>query len=389
MKYYFLTVMFLFILLSGCQTALLENSLDENEMVGTGSPEYPILPSETARSATSTPTSPQDSKATLETPTKLNDAKPSQVIDNYRPEEVLSSFCLYSTHTVEIKDQTLVPSRYERCYSQNPLGKYVRKETWWHSYEWLIPFNSFFQWVRYAPDEDWKPAPLEYHDYILINISYIIDQVRDLDGWQVSEECLDDYLLIKHYYYQGAFDDLPSNYIYIPGIEIEEYTWERGVTKNFQADIWITLEGYVVREKYQWDSTYIFSDGTTVDGIEKIYREIQDINQEIDIPIFTVPPVPSYLSNGYLGRWLEYGNITPGTWKYQIAKSPNEVFDAYYLYEDEGYRILNQEGNFQDGYILFVESNDGKQWKVEILPNKELGKGGIASTGSILLMVQR
>ena len=252
-------------------------------------------------------------------------------------------------------------------------------------FETLKPIHSPFTWWRDAPGEDWAPAPLEYHDHIGIDMSSVINRVYDLDGWQINEEYLevgDDKLLCWHYRYQGDFVGFPSNLI--PNSEVEEKFWEDGFVNELQADVWIAPAGYIQREIIQWDVNYRLSDGTTVNGLEKISSGLWNINQEIAIPEMVVPPVPSSLIPVYGTSWLEYGDIL-GLWKYQVGKHPKETLAAYLQSENEGYRIQHLEGNPLDGFVMVIKDWSGLLWDVAIEP-KETAKGGVVS---VLVMTQR
>jgi len=385
-KRYFLILMVLVVLLlPGCRFYSAGADLVENEIDKTKPPEIHVSPSGVADPFPSTPSIYPTSSPITETPLDQPPPNPSSAIKFHQLEKELASFCFYETHTIQIKDQTFTLLDFERCLTQNPLGEYSRKNSWWDYFETLKPFHSSFTWWRYAPGEDWRPAPLEYHDPIGIDMSRVINRVYDLDGWQITEEYLevgDDKLLCWHYRYQGDFVGFPSNLI--PNSEVEEKFWEDGFVNELQADVWIAPAGYIQREIIQWDVNYRLSDGTTANGLEVISSELRNINQEIVIPEMVVPPVPSSLIPVYGTSWLEYGEIL-GLWKYQVGKHPQETLAAYLQSESERYRIQHLEGNPLDGFVMVIKDWSGLLWDVAIEP-KETAKGGIVS---VLVMTQR
>lgn len=385
-KRYFLIFIVLVVLpLPGCRFYSAGSDLVENEIDKTNPPEILISPSQTVYPFQLTPIISPTSSSIPRISSNQPPPNPSSAIKLHYLENELASFCYYETHAIQIKDQTYTLLDFERCLTQNPLGVYSLKKSWWDYFETLKPFHSSFTWWRYAPGEDWAPAPLEYHDHIGIDMSRVINRVYDLDGWQITEEYLevgDDKLLFWHYRYQGDFVGVPSNLI--PNSEVEEKFWEDGFVNELQADVWIAPAGYIQREIIQWDVNYRLSDGTTANGLEKISSELRNINQEIFIPEMVVPPVPSSLANIYIGKWLEYGDILR-LWKYQVGKHPQETLAVYLQSESEGYRIQHLEGNPLDGFVMVIKDWSGLAWDVAIEP-KETAKGGIVS---VLVMTQR
>jgi hypothetical protein len=371
--------------LPGCRFYSAGSDLVENEIDKTNPPEILISPSQTVYPFQLTPIISPTSSSIPRTSSNQPPPNPSSAIKYHQLEKELASFCFYETHAIQIKDQTFTLLDFERCLTQNPLGEYSRKKSWWDYFETLKPLYSSFTWWRFAPGEDWAPAPLEYHDHIGIDMSRVINRVYDLDGWQITEEYLevgDDKMLCWHYRYQGVFVGFPSNLI--PKSEVEEKFWEDGFVNELQADVWIAPAGYIQRQIIQWDVNYRLSDGTTANGLEKISSELRNINQEIIIPEMVVPPVPSSLASIYIGKWLEYGDILE-PWKYQVGKPPKETLAAYLQSEREGYIIQHLVGNTFDGFTLVIKDWSGLLWDVTIEP-KETAKGGLVS---VLVMVQK
>ena len=385
-KFRCLILFIIFVLfLPGCRFNLIRPDLLDNDIKKNETTELLITPSQTTDPSLLTPTV----VTTLtDNPDKKIDqppTKPSSAIRVGQTESVYNSYCSYSTHTIEIADQYFTLLDFERCVSHEPSGEFSRKESWWDYIEIIKPFHSSFTWWRYAPNDDWGPAPLEYHDRILIEMSVEINHVHDLDGWQVTEEYLevgDDRLFCWHYQYQGDFDVFPSNLIL--DSEVEDKFWEDGFVNELRADLWVAPSGYILKEIIQWDVNYILSNGTTINGLEIITNGLKNINQEIDVPDFVSPPIPAQLTSVYVGKWLEYGDPS-GIWVYQVGKSPQETLVAYLLSEGDDYVIHHFEGNSQNGYSVLVEDNTNKVWGVTIDP-KETAKKGLVS---ILVMSQK
>ncbi|HKJ40417.1 MAG TPA: hypothetical protein VJ972_16730 [Anaerolineales bacterium] len=372
-------IILLALFLPSCRFTSGGSELVENEIKNSKTPEVQISPSQTAVPLLST------SSPITDIPLDQPLQNPSPTIKLYELDKVLDSFCFYETHVIQIKDQAFTLLDYEQCLTQHPFGEYSRKKSWWDYFETLKPYYSSFTFWRYAQGEDWRPAPLEYHDYIGMEMSHVINRVYDLDGWQITKEYLEvgsDNVLCWHYHYQGGFDELPSNFI--PSTDVEEKFWEEGVVNDLKADLWITLEGYVLRENIEWDVNYKLADGTIVNGSEIVSTELRNINQEVEIPLLVVPPIPSSLASGYVGKWLEIGNID-GDWKYQVGITPQDTLVVFLQYEKERYKILHLNGSSIDGYSMVIEDSMGILWNVTIEP-KEGAKGGIVS---VLMMVQK
>lgn len=367
-KYYFiLTLLILFI--PGCSD--LWDTTD-----------YKNIPvNETPLKPTSSPKPNLNSSETVGQPP----TKPSTAIQTFQIEYPFSSYCYYYTHSVKIGDHDFVPSEYKKCRSDENPEEFTRKNSWWDYFETLIPSQSSFEWWRLSPGDDWRPAPLEYHDPIGIEISSIVDRVYDLDHWQITSEDLDigDITLASwHYHYQGDYHPLPSNQI--PNEKVKEKSWKEGFVEQFQADIWVSPDGYVIKETLQWEVRYELLDGNLVHGKESITKRVNDLNQNIDLPIFVSPPIPHSLSNISIGKWLEYGDEN-GIWKYQIAKNPQEVLASYLLSEDQHFDFLSVEGNSGLGYSIVIQDNTNRFWELTLKP-KETTKGGVVT---VIVISQR
>lgn len=373
------------LILPGCRLRSAGPDYGEGDQNKTTSPQVFLTPSQITEPDLLTPTGVP--VFTIDPEKKIDQppSRPSSAIRRTQPEHEFNSFCSYKTHTIDIEDQHFILLDYVRCLSHDLSGEYSRKKSWWDYFETLKPENSSLEWWRYAPDEDWAPAPLEYHDPIGLNMYPGVEKVYELDNWQITEEWIElskEKLPSWHYQYQGDFNYLPSNRI--PGDRVQEKFWEEGFVNHFRAEIWVSPQGYILKEFLSWDVSYKLFNGNTVTGVETISRGLENINQEIDIPDFVSPPVPPPLASLYAANWLEYGD-TNGIWKVQVGKSPRENLLAYLQFEGEGYVIRHLEGNAHDGYSLLVEDHDNILWEIAIDP-EESAKGNLVS---ILVMSQK